>query len=61
MNEQDLYRNYADSLSRIDTIVSLINLKFARYCDNSEKAEVLSEVLNDVKLVLADTANDEVH
>ena len=45
----------------IDTIVDLLNHKFAVNYDNEGKAEVLTEVLNDVKLLLQPTTNNEVH
>ncbi len=61
IDNEDLYKNYADSLSRLDTIVALLNMKFARHYDNPEKAEVLSEVLNEVKFVLSDVPSEEVH
>lgn len=45
----------------VAAIVALLNHKFAVNYDNKEKAEVLTEVLNDVKLLLQPTANSEVH
>lgn len=45
----------------IDTIVDLLNHKFVVNYDNEDKAEVLTEVLNDVKLLLQSTTNNEVH
>ena len=45
----------------IDTIVDLLNHKFVVNYDNEDKAEVLTEVLNDVKLLLQPTTNNEVH
>ena len=45
----------------INAIVALINQKYAVNCDNHDKAEVLTEVLNDVKLLLTPTANAEIH
>jgi len=44
-----------------DAIVALLNHKFAVNYDNEDKAEVLTEVLNDVKLLLQPTTNNEVH
>tara|TARA_R100001510_G_C7649752_1_gene207212 strand:+ start:930 stop:1106 length:177 start_codon:yes stop_codon:yes gene_type:complete len=45
----------------INAIVALINHKFAVNCDNEDKAEVLTEVLNEVKLYLMPAENREVH
>ena len=57
--------NYRDLNARneiiIDTIVDLINHKFVVNYDNEDKAEVLTEVLNDVKLLLQPATNSEIH
>ena len=45
----------------INTVIALLNHKYAVNCDNHDKAEVLTEVLNDVKLLLTPTANAEIH
>mgnify|MGYP004054996375 CR=1 FL=1 len=45
----------------VAAIVALLNQKFTVNYDNEDKAEVLTEVLNDVKLLLAPTMNNEVH
>ena len=45
----------------IVAIVALLNHKFAVNYDNEDKAEVLTEVLNDVKLLLQPTTSSEVH
>lgn len=45
----------------INAVVALINHKFAVNCDNEDKAEVLTEVLNEVKLYLMPVENREVH
>ncbi len=42
-------------------IVAIIDHKFAVNCDNKDKAEVLTEVLNDIKLYLEPTTSNEVH
>ena len=36
----------------VAALVALLNVKFVENYDNPEKAEVLTEVLNDVKLML---------
>lgn len=51
---------FADSL-KISYVVALLNQKFVENYDNPAKAEVLTEVLNDVKLYLAPTENMEMH
>ena len=56
-----VFGQYMQSLEYIDQIVALINHKYATNCDNEEKAEVLTEVLNDVKLLLMDTPHQEIH
>ena len=45
----------------IDAIVDLLNHKFAINYENEDKQKVLTEVLNDVKLLLQPTTNNEVH
>ena len=45
----------------VAAIVALLNHKFAVNYDNEDKAEVLTEVLNDVKLLLQPTMNSEIH
>ena len=45
----------------VAAIVALLNHKFVVNYDNKDKAEVLTEVLNDVKLLLQPTTNNEVH
>ena len=56
MNEDTLKEAF-----NVATIVALLNHKFAVNYDNKDKAEVLTEVLNDVKLLLQPTTNNEVH
>ena len=45
----------------VNAVIALINQKFAENYENPDKAEVLTEVLNDVKLLLQPTTNNEVH
>ena len=45
----------------VNAVIALINQKFAENYENEDKANVLTEVLNDVKLLLQPTANSEVH
>ena len=59
-----MHRNIEDTITEVlnvNTIIALLNHKFAANCDNHDKAEVLTEVLNDVKLLLTPTANAEMH
>tara|TARA_B100000886_G_C20076068_1_gene347926 strand:- start:305 stop:481 length:177 start_codon:yes stop_codon:yes gene_type:complete len=42
-------------------IVALINQKFLVHCEDHEKSELLTEILNDIKLYLEPTTNNEVH
>ena len=60
MKQVNIDETIAEVLN-INAIVALINPKFAVNCDNHDKAEVLTEVLNDVKLLLTPTANAEMH
>ena len=57
MNEDTL----TEATKFVAAIVALLNHKFAVNYDNEDKAEVLTEVLNDVKLLLQPTTNNEVH
>ena len=45
----------------VAAVVALINQKFVENYDNEDKANILTEVLNDVKLLLQPTTNNEVH
>ena len=45
----------------VNAVIALINQKFAENYENEDKANVLTEVLNDVKLLLQQTASSEVH
>ena len=45
----------------VNAVIALINQKFAENYENEDKAHVLTEVLNDIKLLLQPTANSEVH
>ena len=59
MNEQIL-----DTLVEafnVNAVVALINQKFVENYENPDKAEILTEVLNDVKLLLQPTTNNEIH
>ena len=60
MKQVNIDETIAEVLN-INAIVALINHKFAVNCDNHDKAEVLTEVLNDVILLLTPTANTEMH
>jgi|TARA_R100000030_G_scaffold92769_1_gene78517 phosphosulfolactate phosphohydrolase-like enzyme len=42
-------------------IVAIINQKFAENYENQEKAEVLTEILNDIKFFLTPPKNQEIH
>lgn len=45
----------------LDLIIRMINQKFVENYENKDKAEVLTEILNDVKLYLLPTENTELH
>ncbi len=60
MKQVNIDETIAEVLN-INAIIALINQKFAVNCHNHDKAEVLTEVLNDVKLLLTPTANAEIH
>ena len=45
----------------VNAVIALINQKFAENYENEDKAKVLTEVLNDVKLLLQPTESLEVH
>ncbi len=45
----------------INAVVALINHKYAVNCDNHDKAEVLTEVLNEIKLYLTPAYTQEIH
>jgi len=45
----------------VAAVVALINQKFVENYENEDKQKVLTEVLNDVKLLLQPTTNNEIH
>ena len=57
----DIYSRYIQELQNIDTIVSMINHKAAVNCDCEKKIEVITEILQDIKLVLTPVDGNEVH
>ena len=61
MNKQETEHNTLIEAFNVNSVVALINQKFVENYDNEDKAEVLTEVLNDVKLLLQPTMNNEVH
>ena len=52
--------SFTDNIN-CSAIVALINQKFAENYENQEKAEVLTEVLNDIKFYLTPPKNQEIH
>ncbi len=45
----------------VAALVALLNVKFVENYDNPDKAEVLTELLNDVKLMLQPVNNRTIH
>jgi len=45
----------------VAAVVALINQKFVENHESTEKSEVLTEVLNDIKLYLTPLENQEIH
>jgi hypothetical protein len=56
---QDMRDTLVDAIN-INAVIALINQKYAETHDNKDKAEVLTEVLNEVKLYLM-PSSQEVH
>ena len=56
---QDMNDTLVDAIN-VHAIIALINHKYAVNCDNYDKAEVLTEVLNEVKLYLM-PSSQELH
>jgi len=48
-------------LVKLDYIVAMINQKVCENVEDEKKVEILTEVLNDIKLVLVDGESQEVH
>ena len=48
-------------LVKLDYIVAMINQKVCENVEDKKKVEILTEVLNDIKLVLIDGESQEVH
>ena len=49
----DLMMGNCHEAANVANIVACINMKFASCCDDESKREVLTEVLNEIKLLLA--------
>ena len=45
----------------VEIIIRLLNQKFVENYENQDKADLLTEILNDVKLYLLPTENTELH
>jgi hypothetical protein len=56
---QDLRDTLAEAIN-INAVIALINQKYAETHENKDKAEVLTEVLNEVKLYLM-PSSQELH
>lgn len=61
MNNSNNLRDTLVDVININAAVALINQKFTENFDNEDKAEVLTEVLNEIKLYLMPTENQEIH
>ena len=61
MNNSNNLRDTLVDVININAAVALINQKFTENVDNEDKAEVLTEVLNEIKLYLMPTENQEIH
>ena len=61
MNISDDWLQHGMDLAKIDYIVAMINQKAAENVENPQKMEILTEVLNDIKLVLSDAPSQEIH
>ena len=48
-------------LAKIDYIVALINQRLCENVENEQAVALLGGILNDIKLVLTEPINDEVH
>lgn len=51
---------FAESL-KIGQVIAMLNQKFVENYDHPAKRDILSEVLNDIKLYLVPTENMEMH
>jgi len=58
-NSQHLRDTIVEAIN-INAVIALINQKYAETHENHDKAEVLTEVLNEVKLYLM-PGNQELH
>jgi len=48
-------------LAKIDYIVALINQRLCENVENEQAVALLGDILNDIKLVLTEPVNNEVH
>ena len=51
----------ATALANIDYIVSLLNMKVAENLDRPDRVEFLTEILQEIKLVMAPVSSQELH
>tara|TARA_A100001011_G_C13956209_1_gene693303 strand:+ start:426 stop:641 length:216 start_codon:yes stop_codon:yes gene_type:complete len=51
----------ATALANIDYIVSLLNMKVTENLDRPDRVEFLTEILQEIKLVMAPVSSQELH
>ena len=51
----------ATALANIDYIVSLLNMKVTENLDRPDRVEFLTEILQEIKLVMAQVSSQELH
>ena len=59
-SNQDIRESIIDAVNT-SAVIAIVNQKFAEVHDHPEKAEVLSELLNELKLYLMPLENQEIH
>ncbi len=60
ITEQDFENQLVQAIG-YNTFIAILNQKFLQYIDNEPKSEVITEILNDLKLHLMPTTNKEMH
>ena len=65
LNENEVFDDFMTNRvvegAKLADVIYMINQKLANSCEDTKRAEVLSEVLNDIKLYLVPISTEVTH
>ena len=59
--EKILSSEAATALANIDYIVGLLNMKAAQNVESREKTQIITEILQEIKLIMTPPASQDLH